>query len=821
MLKKTLTRSIKILKISTWISAILAILIVLVVGFFVAFPVFLKAPIQQQLSALSGLDIQLSKITFNFKQGNMSLRVHDIDIAATQNQQPLISVKNLQWQIAWLNLFDDIYHPNKIEIEIDKLSIYSDSNSFSVADIKAFARPEVLEVLMLFKSVSVDKTVFVGDYNFELMPLVLTVDTQQLQLDIAQQMLGNKIFDISATFALAQLGHKDMFTLPISLQGDDFNLVSTLKLYSEQAQDFLEFKGVSKQMELLNVAQYLPVELVGKELDDWLNQAFKSGQLDNININIKQNMSEQTPPSVSFSAHVSNAELLFDEQWQSLKNLDADVSVNDTHLIVQVNSTVLNKMPLQNIRVEMLDMSKDILDLQVNGKVSTQSEALIEFLTTTPLSSVTTPILEQFTLSGQAVGYMNLIIPLDKRQPIIDVDLKLTDSRLTVLEGVIAVENLNSTVGFHNNQITTNGVGNIRGTPFNIRINPSDKTTEKQALFAVELLNQQNQLSVYISQQTAQLWHARVDSEALTTDINIVLSDDSVPNITLAGLRVAKLEQIKGDWQLVPDDFPNMHLKSNGVYIDDYQLPDFTVELVSEQHILNINNLEFDGVGVNQNNLVFNGNWLDGITTLLAQAKGDKLSDFLGKMNVEEQVKGGKFDFDLRLFCQCAPWNMNFQDLSGHASMNVKEGVFTNQDHNIGRLLSLLNIQSIARRLKLKINDLTDKGFAYDDIQSSVYFGDSLAKIENFQLNATSSTIRLTGNSNIVNQQYNLLATVRPAISDSVPIAAYLAGGGLTGLGVWMADKLLFDGKVMDSVVDSVAEFEYKITGSWNDPDID
>ena len=810
----------KILKISTWISAILVILIVLVVGFFVAFPVFLKAPIQQQLSALSGLDIQLSKITFNFKQGNMSLRVHDIDIASTQNQQPLISVKNLQWQIAWLNLFDDIYHPNKIEIEIDKLSIYSDSNSFSVADIKAFARPEVLEVLMLFKSVNVNKTVFVGDYNFELMPLVLTIDTQQLQLDIAQQMLGNKIFDISAAFALAQLGHKDMFTLPISLQGDDFNLDSTLKLYSEQAQDFLEFKGVSKQMELANVAQYLPVELVGKELDDWLNQAFKSGQLDNININIKQNMSEQTPPSVSFSAHVSNAELLFDEQWQPLKNLDADVSVNDTHLIVQVNSTVLNKMPLQNIRVEMLDMSKDILDLQVNGKVSTQSEALIEFLTTTPLSSVTTPILEQFTLSGQAVGYMNLIIPLDKRQPIIDVDLKLIDSRLTVLDGVIAVENLNSTVSFHNNQITTNGVGDIRGTPFNIRINPSDKTTEKQALFAVELLNQQNQLSVYISQQTAQLWHARVDSEALTTDINIVLSDDSVPNITLAGLRVAKLEQIKGDWQLVPDDFPNMHLKSNGVYIDDYQLPDFTVELVSEQHILNINNLEFDGVGVNQNNLVFNGNWLDGITTLLAQAKGDKLSDFLGKMNVKEQVKGGKFDFDLRLFCQCAPWNMNFQDLSGHASMNVKEGVFTNQDHNIGRLLSLLNIQSIARRLKLKINDLTDKGFAYDDIQSSVYFGDSLAKIENFQLNATSSTIRLTGNSNIVNQQYNLLATVRPAISDSVPIAAYLAGGGLTGLGVWMADKLLFDGKVMDSVVDSVAEFEYKITGSWKDPDI-
>ena len=58
----------------------------------------------------------------------------------------------------------------------------------------------------------------------------------------------------------------------------------------------------------------------------------------------------------------------------------------------------------------------------------------------------------------------------------------------------------------------------------------------------------------------------------------------------------------------------------------------------------------------------------------------------------------GEFDFDVRLFCNCTPWNMNLGELSGIAKINVKEGVFTDKDPNIGRVLSLLNIRSIAKR---------------------------------------------------------------------------------------------------------------------------
>ncbi|CAC9489052.1 FIG006388: Possible exported protein [uncultured Gammaproteobacteria bacterium] len=175
-------------------------------------------------------------------------------------------------------------------------------------------------------------------------------------------------------------------------------------------------------------------------------------------------------------------------------------------------------------------------------------------------------------------------------------------------------------------------------------------------------------------------------------------------------------------------------------------------------------------------------------------------------------------DFDVSLACECAPWNMSYQNITGYLDMNVKKGVFTDQDPHIGRILSLLNIQSIAKRLSLNFSDVTNKGFTYESIATQVRLKNAIAKIEDFNLEALSSNIVLTGQSHINDKQYDLMAKVTPAISDAVPIATYLAGGGLIGLGVWAIDKTLFGGKLINKAVDKVAAFEYKITGAWDKP---
>ncbi|MBT3965021.1 MAG: DUF3971 domain-containing protein, partial [Candidatus Thioglobus sp.] len=257
---------------------------------------------------------------------------------------------------------------------------------------------------------------------------------------------------------------------------------------------------------------------------------------------------------------------------------------------------------------------------------------------------------------------------------------------------------------------------------------------------------------------------------------------------------------------------------SKGIYVDEYQVPDLKVDLISENNVLTINNLEFEGVGVSDKALSFNGAWLDGKTRLIAQAQGKQLSDFLDQLNAKEKVKGGDFDFDIRLFCECAPWNMSLEDVTGYVVMDVKQGSFTDQDPNIGRILSLLNIKSIAKRLKLDVSDVTEKGFAYDDIEVRLHIGQALVKIEKFEINASSGIIRLTGQSDLVKEEYDLKARVSPAVGDAVPVATALAGGGLIGLGVWAIDEVVFKGKLIDKIVDKVVDIEYKITGPWDEP---
>jgi len=62
---------------------------------------------------------------------------------------------------------------------------------------------------------------------------------------------------------------------------------------------------------------------------------------------------------------------------------------------------------------------------------------------------------------------------------------------------------------------------------------------------------------------------------------------------------------------------------------------------------------------------------------------------------------------------------------------------------------------------------------------------------------------------------------VQPALADTIPLATYLAGGGLAGLGVWAADKMLFGGEVMSELLDNAIEVTFIISGPWSEPVIE
>ncbi|HBW06577.1 MAG TPA: hypothetical protein DEE99_02240 [Gammaproteobacteria bacterium] len=829
MIKKTLSHGIKVLKLSTWISVVAALLVVLVVAFFVTFPALIKAPIEQQLSEFSELDISLSKISFDFNQDGLALNLHNFKVRSPQQGLPIAEVNHLQWDINLISLLDDVYHPS--EIFIDTLILYSDTdqntNEFGVNQIRQLISPQSLEALYFFKSLSINKTLIKGSQTIEIAPMVLSRNEAQLSLSVVEQDLGFSLPDsqvgkanIIATLSTTQSNQNKALIIPLLISNDEFSVQSHLKIFNEHGNDFVEFNSYIEQMQASDMAKYLPAQALSDDTHAWIKRGFVSGKLEDTQFYLKRNLSTSTIVETRFDTNLKDMELLFNSDWNSLKQLDATLQTDGKKIVVMVHSTQLNEMALNDIKVQILDMGQPKLEAEVIGKINTQSEDLIEFLRRAPLSETVNEVMNQFTLTGDVTGDMKLVVPLDERESILDIDLVFDKNHLTTLNGGVVVEDYTSKLAFHNDEITATGAGNIRGMPFDIYINPDNRGDDNESTFGVELSDNSG-LEVYITKRLNQSWRARVESESIKGNVEVVLNEGGNPSVKLLGLQVTTLDAIKGEWDITPNDFPSMYLSAQGVYIDENVLPNFSAELLSQDNMLTISNLQFDGVGVGDEMLSFNGFWVDGRTGLYANAKGNGLAEFLQKLKVKEKVAGGEFDFDIRLFCECTPWNMNYQDVTGYVAMKVKKGVFTEKDPNIGRILSLLNIKSIAKRLKLDVGDVTKEGFVYEDIDARILISNALAKIDKFELNATSGVIRLTGQSHIINEEYEMMAKVSPAVGDAVPAATALAGGGAIGLGVWLIDEALFEGKLIDKIVDKVVDIEYKITGPWDNPVIE
>jgi len=468
----------------------------------------------------------------------------------------------------------------------------------------------------------------------------------------------------------------------------------------------------------------------------------------------------------------------------------------------------IDKIGKINVQIPKSEVNK--ISINVTAAVDSQSQEVVEFIRDMRFDDSINKALDKFTLTGKVSGTTTLTIHLN-----------VTDNELVILDGDLVVDKFSSNIIYKDKQFSSDGDGFIRGIHFDIMLNPNNFYLNEENSIKIKLVNKTDGAELHVRKHKDNIWLAKLKSKPVSGDAVISLNNEEIPYVEINNLAISSLESLEGDVNISPNDLPSIRMSVQGINVNNEEnyVPNFKVNLQSNGDVLVINNLVFEGVGVTNKSLSFNGAWYPGDkTSIMANAKGEMLSEFLNNLYIDEKVKGGKFDFDVRLFCDCPPWKMSYESIKGVLKLKVKEGVFTDKDPSIGRILSLLNIHTLAKRLKLDVSDVVQEGFAYEDIYAEIVIEDSFAKVKHFELNSTSSTIKLSGESDIVNKVYNLDAQVHPSISEAVPAATFLAGGGLMGLGVWLVDQGIFDGKVLDYFIDTVVNFKYKITGKWENP---
>lgn len=186
------------------------------------------------------------------------------------------------------------------------------------------------------------------------------------------------------------------------------------------------------------------------------------------------------------------------------------------------------------------------------------------------------------------------------------------------------------------------------------------------------------------------------------------------------------------------------------------------------------------------------------------------------KMTPVADAKSGAIEFEGHW--QQGLNHSTLKNLEGELDVRLKKGNITHLDRQteqkigLGKLLSILSLQTLPRRLQLDFSDLSTTGFTYDIFKGHFKLHDGLLHTDDAELDGPVANIQMRGDLNVVDRRYDLELQVFPYITASLPVVATIAGGPIAGVATWAASSMLNQG------MQKISAYTYKITGPWQEP---
>ncbi len=174
----------------------------------------------------------------------------------------------------------------------------------------------------------------------------------------------------------------------------------------------------------------------------------------------------------------------------------------------------------------------------------------------------------------------------------------------------------------------------------------------------------------------------------------------------------------------------------------------------------------------------------------------------------------GEMNFSIRW--NGDPTKFSLMNLHGSSHIELQSGNITGVTPGLGRVIGLLNVDSIQRRLKLDFSDIYGKGFSFDKLVSDLKLAQGIIASENIVINSPAARIDLTGKANLQLQDLDFIMLVTPKVGMGLPVAAAIAvGNPAIGAAIWLFDK------ASGSKISEISRYKYKVTGTWDAPKIE
>lgn len=213
------------------------------------------------------------------------------------------------------------------------------------------------------------------------------------------------------------------------------------------------------------------------------------------------------------------------------------------------------------------------------------------------------------------------------------------------------------------------------------------------------------------------------------------------------------------------------------------------------------------------------GRWLGMGDTARTQVTVDVKSEDLGglmqNLDYGGQLRGGQGQITLDAGWRGGPSDFQLGALQGHMQVNARNGQLLELEPGAGRVLGLLSVTQLPRRLMFDFRDFFSKGFAFNQIDGALAFGNGMATTDKVLIEGPAANISIRGQTDLRRQQFDQTIDVNPRSGNLLTVVGAVAGGPV-GAAVGAAANV-----VLGKPLGAIGAKTYRVTGPWAEPKVE
>ena len=311
-----------------------------------------------------------------------------------------------------------------------------------------------------------------------------------------------------------------------------------------------------------------------------------------------------------------------------------------------------------------------------------------------------------------------------------------------------------------------------------------------------------------------------IESSLLKGNFDLPLHN-SPQNPIIADLEYLKIQPRDSESQptgMLPQDLFSLKLLSKVMSYGDFLVTDFRIDTRVEDNQLTVDSLAFRRDNVF---LTSTANWqyLPEVeqhrSSLNLSITGNKLGQALVALGFGDTMHNGKIEMDGQIKWSGELLHMDWESLAGDARLKITDGVLKNVDPGSGRLVGLLSVSALPRRLALDFSDVLFDGLDFDKISGTFQVEGENLYTSDTKMKGISADVKISGKIGLRERNYDQTLLVIPKIRHTLPVIGSLAAGNAVGWGLLLLQNLF------KNAIDKSVEIEYKVTGPWDDPQVD